>query len=155
MRPLDAAREAGAAFSRVTERWVPDAWVICMILTALALLLAMGGAGASLEEVTLAWGAGVWNLLALAMQFSIAMVAASACVASKPVFRALDRLAALPEEYHHAAYAVAALGNDIRRRVLAKFLQTLGLDADETTLRLQDAEIILPRGPGCFRGQPN
>jgi short-chain fatty acids transporter len=94
---LDGLRSFGAALSLVTERWVPDAWVICMGLTALALLLAIAGAGAGVEEAVLAWGAGVWNLLTLAMQFTIALVAAHACVASRPVHRTLDRLAALPD----------------------------------------------------------
>ncbi len=93
---LDALRDFGALLSRVTERWVPDSWVICMILTAVALALAIGGAGAGVEQAVLAWGEGVWVLLTLAMQFTIAMVAAHACVASRPVFRLLDRLAGLP-----------------------------------------------------------
>ncbi len=94
---LDGFRRLGAGLSRVTERWVPDAWVICMGLTALALLLAIAGAGAGVEEAVLAWGAGVWNLLTLAMQFTIALVAAHACVASRPVHRILDQLAGLPD----------------------------------------------------------
>ena len=94
---FDAVRDIGAGLSRFTERWVPDAWVICMILTSSALLLAVGGAGASVEEAVLAWGDGVWVLLRLAMQFTIAMVAAHACVASRPVFRLLDGLAGLPD----------------------------------------------------------
>ena len=94
---FDGFREFGAALSRFTERWVPDAWVICMILTAIALALAIFGAGAGVEESILAWGDGVWLLLGLAMQFTIAMVAAHACVASAPVFRLLDRLAGLVE----------------------------------------------------------
>lgn len=96
-RGLDRLRELGAGVSRISERWVPDAWVICMALTATALLLSIAGAGAGVEEALLAWGNGVWSLLALAMQFSIAMVAAHACVVSRPVYRALDRLAALPD----------------------------------------------------------
>lgn len=55
-----------------------------MILTAIALALAIGGAGAGVEEAILAWGDGVWVLLTLAMQFTIAMVAAHACVSSRP-----------------------------------------------------------------------
>ena len=94
---LDAVREIGAGLSRLTERWVPDAWVICMMLTAIALLLSVFGAGAGVEEAALAWGSGVWNLLTLAMQFTIALVAAHACVASPPVHRLLDRLARLPD----------------------------------------------------------
>ena len=62
-----------------------------------ALLLALLGPGVSLHDAVLAWGNGVWSLLTLAMQFSLAMVAAHACVVSPPVYRALDRLAGLPD----------------------------------------------------------
>ena len=58
----------------------------------------MVGAGASLNESVLAWGDGMWALLELAMQFSIAMIAAHACVSSKPVFTLLDRLATFPDK---------------------------------------------------------
>jgi short-chain fatty acids transporter len=94
---LNALRDAGARLSRFTERWVPDSWVICMLLTAIAFVLAVGGAGVGVEESVLAWGDGVWVLLTLAMQFTIAMVAAHACVSSGPVFRWLDALASLPD----------------------------------------------------------
>ena len=94
---LEAVRDLGASFSHWTERWVPDAWVICLILTSMVLALAVLGAGVGVEEAILAWGSGVWELLALAMQFSIAMVAAYACVASGPVYRAMDRLASIPD----------------------------------------------------------
>ncbi|MEE8582041.1 MAG: TIGR00366 family protein [Myxococcota bacterium] len=106
---LDVLRDLGSGLSRFTERWVPDSWVICMILTTIALVLAIGGAGAGVEEAVLAWGEGVWMLLTLAMQFTIAMVAAHACVASRPVFRLLDGLAGLPDpEKPQQAIALAA-----------------------------------------------
>ncbi len=108
MRALDALRDFGAALSQVTERWVPDSWVICMILTSLSLLLAVGGAGVGVEEAVLAWGGGMWNLLELAMQFTIAMVAAHACVTSRPVFRLLDRVASLPDPERPAQAVVVA-----------------------------------------------
>ena len=94
---VDALRHTGAALSRFTERWVPDSWVICMLLTVVAFALAIGGAGVGAEESVLAWGDGVWVLLTLAMQFTLAMVAAHACVTSRPVFALLDRLAAWPD----------------------------------------------------------
>ena len=94
---LELVSVLGARLSAFSERWVPDAWVVCMGLTAIALALALGGAGASPHEALLAWGEGVWVLLTLAMQFTIAMVAAHACVASAPVHRLLDRLARLPD----------------------------------------------------------
>ena len=67
-----------------------------MILTVMAVLLAMLGANATLNEAALAWGGGMWQLLELAMQFSIAMIAAHACVSSRPIFNLLDKLARLP-----------------------------------------------------------
>ena len=90
MAILNVMRDFGAALTEFTERWVPDSWVICMMLTALAIVLCLFGAGASVEETILAWGQGNWKLLTLAMQFTIAMVAASAVVASKPAYRLFD-----------------------------------------------------------------
>ena len=87
----------GEVLTRFTQRWVPDSWVVCMGLTVLTLLLAMGGARASLNESVLAWGNGMWALLELAMQFAIAMIAANACVSSRPVFRLLNRLGSVPD----------------------------------------------------------
>ena len=48
---LDGLRRFAAALSLVTERWVPDAWVICMMLTTIALALAVFGAGAGPDHV--------------------------------------------------------------------------------------------------------
>ena len=68
-----------------------------MILTVMAMLLAIFGAGAGLNDTVLAWGGGMWALLELAMQFTIAMIAAHACVSSRPAFRFLDWLASQPD----------------------------------------------------------
>ncbi len=89
--------DLGDSLCRFTQRWIPDSWVVCMLLTVAAILLAMFGAEASLNESVLAWGNGMWALLELGMQFAIAMIAAHACVSSRPVFRFLDWLACLPD----------------------------------------------------------
>jgi len=86
----------GEGLSGFTQRWIPDSWVVCMMLTVVAMLLAIFGAGAGLNETVLAWGGGTWALLELAMQFTIAMIAAHACVSSRPAFRLLDWLASRP-----------------------------------------------------------
>ena len=98
----------GERLSDFTQRWIPDSWVVCMVLTVMAILLALAGAGATLDEAVLAWGGGMWQLLELAMQFSIAMIAAHACVSSRPVFNLLDRLASLPSR-ERPVQAVALL----------------------------------------------
>ncbi|NQZ97959.1 MAG: short-chain fatty acid transporter [Myxococcales bacterium] len=109
MPALEALRSLGAGLSRITERWVPDSWVICMGLTAVVLALAVGGAGAGVEEAVVAWGDGVWTLLSLGMQFAISLVAAYACVTSRPAFRLLDRLAAIPDP-DRPRQAIALIG---------------------------------------------
>lgn len=76
---------------------MPDAWVICLMLTLVALVLAWFGPGADAQQSMLAWGKGVWTLLELAMQLTLAMVAAHACATARPVYRLLDRLAGLPD----------------------------------------------------------
>ncbi len=103
-----AVGDLGERLSTFTQRWIPDSWVVCMILTVIAIALAMVGANATLNEAVLAWGGGMWQLLALAMQFSIAMIAAHACVSSRPVFRLLDWLANLPSK-DRPAQAIAMM----------------------------------------------
>jgi len=94
---MGAVRSFGAQLSRVTERWIPDSWVICMMLTAVTFAVALAGPRVSLNQALVAWGGGMWALLELAMQFTIAMVAAHACVSSPPVYRVMDWLAGLPD----------------------------------------------------------
>ena len=69
-----------------------------MILTLTAILLCIFGVGASVEDTILAWGDGVWSLLGLGMQFTIAMVAAHACVSSRPVYKLFSWLSSLPNK---------------------------------------------------------
>lgn len=58
------------------------------------------------------------------------------------------RLMAVPEAHRPSAYAAATLGGDIRRMVLHALLTALGQPADAAILSLQNAEILIPRGPG-------
>jgi short-chain fatty acids transporter len=87
--------DLGVRLSRFTERWIPDSWVVCMMITVLVIALAMAGAGVSLNAAALAWGGGMWTLLELSMQLSIALVAAHACVSSPLIFRSFERLSGL------------------------------------------------------------
>lgn len=106
---MAAVADIGERLSRFTQRWIPDSWVVCMAVTVIAMLLAVAGAGAGVNDVVLAWGGGMWGLLELAMQFTIALVAAHACVSSPFMYAALDRLAALPDR-NRPRQAVALVG---------------------------------------------
>jgi short-chain fatty acids transporter len=89
--------QLGVALTRWTERWVPDSWVIAVILTLVVAFLALTVGGASATEALNAWGRGLWTLLALAMQFTLMMVVAYACAISPPVTRFFVWLAARPD----------------------------------------------------------
>jgi len=61
-----------------------------------------------------------------------------------------SRVSALPNAHRLAAYAAATLSSDLRREVLHDLLSSIGLAADECIVSLQNAEIIIPRGPGRY-----
>jgi short-chain fatty acids transporter len=87
----------GLALTRWTERWVPDSWVIAVVLTLVVALLAMTAGGASAAATLNAWGNGLWALLALTMQFTLMMVVAYACAISPPIKRLFVWLASRPD----------------------------------------------------------
>ncbi len=86
----------GLALTHWTERWVPDSWVIAVMLSLLVACLAMTVGGASPATTLQAWGQGLWTLLSLAMQFTLMMVLAYACAVSPPLRRAFVWMAAWP-----------------------------------------------------------
>jgi len=86
----------GLAITRWTERWVPDSWVIAVLLTLVVAALAMIVGGASPAMALEAWGKGLWALLTLAMQFILMMVVSYACAVSPPVKRLFEWMASRP-----------------------------------------------------------
>lgn len=87
----------GLTLTRWTERWVPDSWVIAVLLTLVVALLAMTMGGASPQATLNAWGRGLWALLALTMQFTLMMVVSYACAVSPPMKRLFVWLASRPD----------------------------------------------------------
>ena len=61
-----------------------------------------------------------------------------------------SRISALPAEHRLAPFVAASLGADVRRIVLHSLLTSLELPADDAILSLQNAEILVPRGPGRY-----
>lgn len=102
----------GSRLTAFTIRWVPDAWVIAVLLTALVWALAVWladaapligaqGLPACAESRTCgafdAWSGGIWRLLKLTSQFALALVTAQACATSRPLHALMDRLSRLPD----------------------------------------------------------
>ncbi len=82
-----------------TERYVPSAFAIALVLTFVTFGLAMAVAGASPAQVIVEWGNGFWTLVPFAMQMAL-VVLTGYLVSTAPVvdrgFGVLSRLATTP-----------------------------------------------------------
>ena len=89
---------------RLVQRWLPEPFVLAIMLTFVAALLAMFICHQTPLEVVWNWGGGVWNLLSFAMQMALVLVCGSALAAAPAVNRGIASLARIPK---NAAGAIA------------------------------------------------
>src|SRR3989454_2009518 len=98
---LERQREPGAvrlglAISDWTERWFPDAFIFALvgivIVFVAGLLL-----GRSPAQMTLYFGGGFWSLIPFTMQMALIVIFGYVVAASPPVYRLVQRLAAIPK----------------------------------------------------------
>jgi short-chain fatty acids transporter len=99
--------------SDLTERLVPSAFAIALLLTFVTFVVAMGVADASPSAVVIAWGNGFWTLVPFAMQMAL-VVLTGYLVSTAPV---VDRLFA----------RVAARARSPRGAVVRMALVSMGL----------------------------
>lgn len=100
-------RLAGA-MTRWSTRWVPDAWIIAVILSVITFVLGLAFTRSTSYQLVQYWGNGFWILLSFAMQMSLIIVTGY-ILATTPLFtRLLDGLAGLPRS-PRGAIAVMAL----------------------------------------------
>ncbi|BDG62313.1 short-chain fatty acid transporter [Caldinitratiruptor microaerophilus] len=83
------------AATRWSTRWVPDAYVLAILLTVLASVLALTFTPSTLPQLVEFWGRGFWELLSFSMQMSLIIFTGYVVAVAPPVSRLLDRLAAL------------------------------------------------------------
>ncbi|MBX3218746.1 MAG: TIGR00366 family protein, partial [Labilithrix sp.] len=96
---------AGSAAERFVRRWMPDPFVLVLLLTLVALLLgylkvagpALDGAAAS--TLVAAWTGGFGNaeILKFGLQIILIVVTGEAIAASPPARRLLARLTGVPK----------------------------------------------------------
>jgi short-chain fatty acids transporter len=85
-------KDWGDALTRWTERWIPDAFVIVIILSIVTFILALiwgfkpeVGIGSRAFDSIKAWGNGFWALLAFAMEMCLIMMTGYILACSPPV----------------------------------------------------------------------
>ncbi|HFB66028.1 MAG TPA: short-chain fatty acid transporter, partial [Aeromonadales bacterium] len=61
-------------FTKIMQRWMPDAFVFAILLTFLVLFSGIIFENKSDTDMSLYWGDGVWNLLSFSMQMVVILV---------------------------------------------------------------------------------
>ena len=83
---------------KLVQRFLPDAFVFCIILTIVVFIVAMPVAGMNPIEVANAWGSGVWGLLAFSMQMALVLVLGSALANAPAIKKLIVKLAGVPKK---------------------------------------------------------
>ena len=86
-----------SASTRWSTRWVPDSWVIAIILTIVAYFLGIIFTKSSSYQLVQYWGRGFWVLLSFGMQMCL-IIMTGYILATTPIFsRILNSLAGVPK----------------------------------------------------------
>ena len=94
-------RASAEFFSRIMQRWLPDTFVIAIILTAVVFLAGIVTQGQGIGAMADHWGNGVWKLLGFSMQMVLILVLGTVLAMSRPVkaaLRAIARVASTPSQ---------------------------------------------------------
>ena len=83
---------------KLVQRFLPDAFVFCIILTIVVFIAAMPVAGMNPIEVANAWGSGVWGLLSFSMQMALVLVLGSALANAPAIKKLIVKLAGVPKK---------------------------------------------------------
>lgn len=96
---------------RLVQRYLPEPFIFAVILTVVAMAIAIPVCHQTPLEVLEHWGGGVWNLLAFAMQMALVLVCGSALAAAPIVKRGISALASLPKSPAGAIALVTAIAS--------------------------------------------
>ncbi|MEW6040168.1 MAG: TIGR00366 family protein [Elusimicrobiota bacterium] len=94
---LNLLKKIGEGLTGWTEKWIPDAFVIVILLSAITFVLALLWGGKGLAGTVRAWGDGFWFLLEFSMQMCLIMVTGYIFAVSPPVRKVMDTLSKIPD----------------------------------------------------------
>ncbi len=96
------------------NKFLPDAFIFAVILTIIVFIAAMPAAGANPLQLVMAWGNGVWGLLAFSMQMALVVVTGTAFATApivKKVLEAIAKLAKTPAQGVALVVLVSGIAN--------------------------------------------
>ena len=79
------------------QKYLPEPFIFAIILTFVAILVAMPVCHQSITEVVVNWGGGVWNLLGFSMQMALVLVTGATLAAAPLIKKGISRLASMPK----------------------------------------------------------
>ena len=79
------------------QKYLPEPFIFAIILTFVAILVAMPVCKQSVVEVVANWGGGVWNLLGFSMQMALVLVTGATLAAAPTIKNGINKLASLPK----------------------------------------------------------
>lgn len=103
---LTFLRRLGERCSDLSEKYIPDPYVIAIILTFVAVVAALA-TGSGFRQTMTAWTAGVWSLLPFMAAISVLLLTGDAIAKSPRFTRGLERLARLPDSQFTAVWFTA------------------------------------------------
>lgn len=111
--PGGPLERAAARFTAWAERWIPDAFVFALIATfvvVVAATVSLGrqrGAAVALGQVAEIWGSGFWELIPFTLQMALVIITGYVVATTRPVYRLIAALAAVPRSPRMAIAWVA------------------------------------------------
>jgi len=93
-------------FVRLIQRWMPDPFLFCVLLTVLCYILALTLTPSAPLALVAYWYDGIWQILTFAMQMILVLLTGYTLAASRPIRALLEHLAARPR---HQGSAIVIL----------------------------------------------
>lgn len=100
---------AAQAFTRLAEKYVPDAFVFALIGTFLVVVAALVATDTTAIKVVELWGKGFWELLPFTLQMVVVVITGYVLATAPAVYRFIAWLARMPRTAHGAVAFVAFL----------------------------------------------
>ena len=79
------------------QKYLPEPFIFAIILTFVAIAVAMPVCHQSITEVISNWGGGVWNLLGFSMQMALVLVTGATLAAAPFIKKGINKLASMPK----------------------------------------------------------
>lgn len=102
-------QRAARVLTTWSTRWVPDAWVIAVLLTGFVFALGLACTDSGPFDLLRSWGSGFWELLSFGMQMCLVILTGYVLAVSRPARRLLAALAARASSPRRAVVITALL----------------------------------------------